>query len=257
MLILNLQLKKMKIIAVFILILSGISFAQSNQNSNLLNLQNSITSNNNYFNAQKIDNVKLSFAPAKKNAGVAILLSFLLPGMGEMYADSYSSGKYFTVAEAGLWGIYLGMNTYSNWQKDRYKSYAASSAGVNNSGKDADFYANVGAYLSIDEYNNSMALEGNFNQMYNTQTHYWNWQTNNDRKAYRSMWTSGEQAHNNLRFVIGALLLNRVISAINAVRLVSAYNKNLSSELGWNVSIGVQNYETLPTQINFNFQTNL
>ena len=35
----------------------------------------------------------------------------------------------------------------------------------------------------------------------------------------------GEQSHNSLRFVIGALVLNRVASAIDAARLAAAYRK--------------------------------
>ena len=39
----------------------------------------------------------------------------------------------------------------------------------------------------------------------------------------------------------------------NAVRLVSAYNKNLSQEVSWNISVGLNNHPTLPTSITFNF----
>ncbi len=70
------------------------------------------------------------------------------------------------------------------------------------------------------------------------------------------MWVSSESAYNNLRFVAGALILNRIISIINVVRLVNAYNNRQSSEMGWNVSVGVNNYPTLPTSLSFNFQTN-
>ena len=68
------------------------------------------------------------------------------------------------------------------------------------------------------------------------------------------MWTSSEQTYNDLRFVVGAMILNRVVSAINAARLVSVYNKRLE-ELSWNVSIGLKQTANLPTSLNFNFQT--
>lgn len=44
------------------------------------------------------------------------------------------------------------------------------------------------------------------------------------------MWVSSRQAFNNLRFVVAGMLLNRLGSIINAVRLVSAHNKNLNVE---------------------------
>lgn len=255
MLILNLQIKNMKKILAVILFLSGISFAQTGINHNLLQLQNSIKTQTN-SEKPAYNNMSILYGGKKKNTGVAVLLSLLLPGMGELYAEDYSTGKYFTIAEASLWGVYIGMNSYSNMLKSNYKSYAASVGGVNNNNKNADFYANVGGYLSSSEYNNAMALQGNFDLMYTSNRDYWNWPTTTDRKNYRKLWTSGEQTHNNLRFVVGALILNRIISAIDAVRMVAAYNKSISSETSWNVSVGIQNFETRPSQVNFNFQTN-
>ena len=69
------------------------------------------------------------------------------------------------------------------------------------------------------------------------------------------MWVSSEQTFNDVRFVVGALLLNRVISAINAVRLVSRYNNNLSQEVGWNVSLGLQSNPDNTSSYNINFST--
>jgi len=44
------------------------------------------------------------------------------------------------------------------------------------------------------------------------------------------MWVSSENAFNNVRFAVGALILNRLASAVNAVRLVAAYNRHLKDE---------------------------
>ncbi|MBK7630371.1 MAG: hypothetical protein IPJ23_06700 [Ignavibacteriales bacterium] len=197
-----------------------------------------------------VDDVK-----KKKNTGLAIVYSLLLPGMGELYADAYDSGVYFTVADGVLWGTYIGMNVYANWKKDRYISYAQSNAGISTASKDDDYYATIGEYLNIDQYNDAKAFERNFNEMYNSNTYFWKWNTSEERKSYRDMWVSSEQSFNNLRFVVGALLLNRVVSAINAVRLVSKYNNNLNQEVGWNVSVGVQNYPDNSSSYNINFIT--
>jgi hypothetical protein len=43
------------------------------------------------------------------------------------------------------------------------------------------------------------------------------------------MWVASQQANNNLRFVIGAMLLNRLVSVVNAVRSVTAYNRSLDA----------------------------
>jgi hypothetical protein len=197
-----------------------------------------------------IDDVK-----QKKNPGLAIVYSLLLPGMGELYADAYDSGVYFTIADGVLWGTYIGMNVYGNWQQDRYISYAQTNAGVSADNKDDDYYATIGEYLSVDQYNDQKAFERNFDEMYNTEQYFWKWNTSEERKNYRSMWVSSEQTFNDVRFVVWGLLLNRVVSAINAVRLVSRYNNNLSQEVGWNVSLGLQSNPDNSSSYKINFIT--
>ncbi len=244
----------MKKILFALIVVSTYVLPQSVGSQNILALQNSIKD----IKTEK-DFDKSAFIPgegSKKSVGLAILFSAILPGMGELYADSYSSGKYFTIAEGSLWGIYFGMSTYSGWLKNQYIAYAASTGGVNTQNKGSDYYSTIGAYTNLDEYNNAMALQGSFNQMWDN-SYYWNWKTENERKAYRNLWSSSEQARNNLRFVVGALILNRIISVINAARLTAAYNKRQTAEVGWNVSVGLNNVQTLPTGLQFNFQTEL
>lgn len=190
---------------------------------------------------------------SKKNPTLAILYSMLIPGMGELYANAYNSGMYFTITDGILWGVFAGFNIYGKWKEDNYKSFAQVKGGINTDGKDSDFYATIGIYISIDEYNRVKELNREFYNVYNPATHYWNWSSDNQRKEYREMWLSSEQAYNNVRFAVGALILNRIISAINAVRLVSAYNKNISSELSWNVNFDVLNNPNLPSTISLNF----
>jgi hypothetical protein len=245
----------MKKIPLLFLLLSISLFPQTASSSKILNLRNDAS--NSFKNSQNLSVINSLRVSDKKNAGLAMIYSLLLPGMGELYAGSYSSGKYFTIAEGALWATYIGFNSYGNWQRDNYKSFAASNAGVDNSGKNSDYYANVGVYLSINEYNDTQAFDRNFAAMYNPQQYYWNW-TDQDRKTYRNMWLSSENSFNNIRFVVGAMILNRIMSAINAVRLVAKYNKNIdaaSKGLDWNLSVGVLNKYNIPDGLTVNFQT--
>ncbi|KAF0152045.1 MAG: hypothetical protein FD143_1413 [Ignavibacteria bacterium] len=194
-----------------------------------------------------------STLPQKKSAGLAILYSMILPGMGELYTNGYESGKYFTIAEAALWSVFTGYTLYGNWKRDNYITFAKSNAGINLDGMESNFIANVSIYVSIDDYNRTKELNREFDKTYNKNLFNWNWANNDKRKEFRDMWSSSENAYNKVRFVVGAIVLNRVVSAINAVRLVSAYNKNLSNELSWNVYFGVEDKPTLPSSITINF----
>lgn len=177
--------------------------------------------------------------------------------MGELYADGFDSGKYFTIADGVLWGTLAGFNIYGNWQEKNYRTFAESNAGVSLAGKESDFFANIGSYLSVEDYNKAKELNREFGKVYDPQKYYWNWKTNDNRKEYRDMWSSSENAFNNLRFAAGALILNRLISAINAVRLVSVYNKNIEEQLSWNIYFSTQKSVTLPQSISLNFISNL
>ena len=243
----------MKNILILLVVVSTQIFSQSEQQS-LYSLKQQVIQDIKSMDVSE-QQVVFDDVKKKKNTGLAILYSMLLPGMGELYADAYDSGIYFTVADGVLWGTYIGMNVYGNWQKDRYISYAQTKASITTESKDDLYYATISQYLNIEDYNDEKALERNYDEMYDTDQYFWKWNSSEDRKSYRSMWVSSEQTFNNVRFVVGALLLNRVISAINAVRLVSKYNKNLSQEVGWNVSVGVQNNPDNTASYNINFTT--
>lgn len=166
----------------------------------------------------------------RKSPALAILYSALIPGMGELYTGDFSTGRYLTITEGALWLSYFSINTYGEWQEENYLSYAKTNGGVTLEGKDEDFFANISNYRDINQYNDEKAFYRQFKQMYNTSTHYWAWSSTTERRTYRSMWVSSRQAFNNLRFVVAGMLLNRLGSIINAVRLVSAHNKGLQQE---------------------------
>jgi hypothetical protein len=248
------KLKNMKLSVFFILAITSSVYSQQQTSFSTLLLEQEVKSSTSEYSSGNL-NFSDDLESAKKSAGLAILYSLLLPGMGELYADGYDSGKYFTIAEGVLWGTYIGMSVHASNQEDNYKAYATSNASANTSGKNDDYYSTISQFENIDEYNDQKALERNFNQMYDTEAFFWKWQSTEDRRTYRSMWSSSEQTNNDLRFVVGAMLLNRVVSAINAARLVGAYNNRIDEELSWNVSIGLKQTANLPTSLNFSFQT--
>jgi len=244
----------MKLFCLLFILSSAIVFSQIETTKSIQELKYSLkNSEENFQDPDLVLNSNLS--NDKKSVGLGIVYSLLLPGMGELYADSYGSGKYFTIADGILWGTLIGMSAYSSWQEDNYKTYAASNGDVINDGiKDEDFYANIGDYTSVYSYNDQKALERNFAEMYDEEAYFWKWNTTDERRTYRDMWNSSETASNNIRFVVGGLILNRIVSAINAARLVSSYNSRLEEEVSWNFSFGFMNQPNLPTSLSLNVQ---
>ncbi|MBZ0180795.1 MAG: hypothetical protein K8F36_16035 [Melioribacteraceae bacterium] len=244
-------MKKILLSPLFLLFLTNL-YAQSNS-KDFLDLQADL-----YMNNQTLADLDESeYIQAKKSAGLAVLYSLLVPGMGELYAGDYSLGKYLTITEGVLWGTFAGFTIYGNQQATNYKSFAESYGSVNLDGKDDQFFATIGLYQNIEDYNNEKLLNREFDLVLNPETHYWKWQSQDQRKEYRNTWSDSEAAFDKIQFVVGAMILNRVVSAINAVRLVSAYNKNLENEqLSWSLSVGMKKYHiTLPTSLTLNFRS--
>ena len=240
-----------KILALILLNTIIISAQQNSNNNSLLTLRNQIE-----IQETKQESFNFTGDREKKSPMLAIAYSLLLPGMGELYGGDYRLGKYFTIADVVFWGGVIGLNAYGDNQKDNYLAYAKSIGGVNNEEKDDQYYADISEYISIEQFNSEQEKYRDFENIYNEETHYWNWSDNKTRQQYRGMWSKSESAYNNVRFAVGALVLNRVISAINAVRVVAAYNKKLSEEISWNVSVGVNKINpNLPTSLNLNFNT--
>ncbi len=248
----------MKKVFSLVLILSSIIFAQSVGYKSLNELKQQAAALDQKTLLSGKEDLTL-YTPqnnfSKKSPGLAILYSLLVPGMGELYAGGYDSGKYFTIADGALWSVFTGFTVYGNWKKNDYLSFARAKGGVTTDGKDDEYFALISGYLSIDEYNKEKEFERDFVKVFKTDTHYWNWNTNENRSQYRDMWSSSESAFNNVRFVVGALILNRIVSAINAVRLVTKYNNQQQEEIAWNVYFSYENKFTLPSSINLNITT--
>jgi hypothetical protein len=161
----------------------------------------------------------------KKNIMLAITYSLLLPGMGELYAGSYSTGKYFTIAEGALWTSVLAFDRYATWTQDDARSYAARHAGISVAGKDDQFFVNIGNFADVAAYNEEMLRERDPRRVYNDLATYgWTWDAHASQQTYRDLRVRSDNWFNNTRFVVAAIAVNHVISAINAARITISTN---------------------------------
>lgn len=197
--------------------------------------QNSIQKLKNEIKNVSYSEVKLNFnsffSNGEKSGTLAFFLSLLVPGIGELYLNRYDVGKYFTASEGVLWLSLVGFNYYGSWQRDNYKSFASTYAGITNDEKDETYFATIGTYMNITDYNNEKYLYREFDKVYDVSKFYWNWQSNNDRKKYRSMWVASENAFNNIRFAAALIAVNHIVSAINSAIMASNYNQRLNQSV--------------------------
>ncbi len=91
----------------------------------------------------------------------------------------------------------------------------------------------VGNYLTLAEYNAAKMQNRTPDLVYDPAAGYnWSWDTDANRMAFRDQRVSADNVFNNRKFVIGAILVNHIASAINAARIAITHNKELTGVLG-------------------------
>ena len=171
--------------------------------------------------------------PSKKSVGLAVFYSLLLPGMGELYAEGFSSGKYFLIAEGVLWLGYAAVEIHGNGLRDGARSYAVAHAGADVAGKDDDFFVDLGNFMTVEEYNEKRLRDRELERVYDPAAGYsWRWDSDASRLAYKDQRIASENMYNNRKFVGIAILVNHIVSAINAARCAIAHNRAQEDVLG-------------------------
>jgi len=169
-----------------------------------------------------------------KSKGKAFFLSLLLPGLGERYAGSYTKSQIFMGTEILFWAGYVGFNRFNAWRKEDYKAFAATHAGVDLTDKLDSYFTDLEVYDSIYSYNEAKLRDRDLKGYYrDTEEYYWSWDSETNRKAFRDLRISADEAYNRSLFAIAAVVANHIISAIDAMWTVHKYNKNLeTSDMG-------------------------
>lgn len=169
----------------------------------------------------------------RKSPALAAVFSLILPGMGELYAGGFSSGKYFLIADGALWLTYTGVELYGNALRDDARAYAIAQAGINPADKDDQFYVDIGNFLTLQEYNEKQLRDREPERLYSAAEGYqWSWTTDAARATYRDQRIASEEAYNARKFIVAGLIINRIASAINATRSAIAHNSALEEALG-------------------------
>lgn len=169
----------------------------------------------------------------KKSVGLAAIYSLLVPGMGEYYADGFGSGKYFFIAEGVLWLTFATLDIQGNSLRDDARSYAVAHAGINPAGKNDQFYVDIGNFLDTQEYNDKRLRERDPIRLYDPAAGYaWRWDSDAARAEFKVTRIAGENVLNNRKFVVLGLVLNHIVSAINAARSAISYNKEVNDQMG-------------------------
>jgi hypothetical protein len=179
----------------------------------------------------------------QKSTVLAGALSFILPGLGELYAERFDVGQYFLAADVALILGVVGLNAYGQILRADYQTYARLYANVSGN-KSEEFWRDIADWQSREAFNESRLRRRQYSAVYE-RTDDWQWQSNAHRLRYREMRIASETAFQASYYVIAAMGINRLLSAINAVRLI---NETDDRELGSNILISSQAFSLLSSR---------
>lgn len=187
----------------------------------------------------------------KKSVGKAFFFSLLLPGSGQYYMGRNTAAGVFFAAEVfSLVGL-LANNAYSDFLVKEYRTFAVHHAGVQKSGKDHQYWSDIGKYDDIYAYNEQRRKDRNFAVLYDeNQENYWSWDIHQNRIDYDAKRLHANAvAQKNVYFQL-AVVVNHLASAIHAMYIARKHNKGLQQS--WNIQLDTYGFTPAQRYIGFN-----
>ena len=164
-----------------------------------------------------VDQQKPFFSPVVK--------SLVLPGWGEYSLDNQIRGRIFVLSETVLLLAILGSYSVAQRQETEYKAYAAEHAGIDLIGKDRQFWVDIGNYSSLFTFNEEHLRWRDFNALYeDNDTWAWAWDSSNNRERFENTRIASDSWRLRGSFLIGGVVLNHIVSAIDALYLSKISN---------------------------------
>ena len=166
--------------------------------------------------------------PRPSPRGRAILASMALPGTGQMMLGSAKRGEALLWLDGTLWALWGGFSWYSSAREHDARLFAGHEAGADLTVKELRYYRALEQYDNADEYNEGVRADARDiypddperqHAYYLGQGYFgaqaWDWSSDSSRYDYWGTRKSGRTAALNAQFVVGALLLNRLASAVD------------------------------------------
>ncbi|MHB2153849.1 hypothetical protein ACX8XN_05560 [Calditrichota bacterium GD2] len=164
--------------------------------------------------------------------GKAGLLSLILPGAGELYLGQRNFFTVFLSTEIVAWAALIGNRLYYNHLVREYKTYARQHAGFDPTvPRDDRYWVDIGKYDDIYSFNDQRERERYFADLYEvTPENYWRWDQHENRIKYDGKRIHANDVDNQRVYFQLAIVLNHLVSGINALRLARRHNKQLEEQ---------------------------
>lgn len=155
--------------------------------------------------------------------GKAFLLSLAVPGLGHRYVESGDwdgAATAFAAADAAMWVGLVSTALRQHHLEDTYRTLAALRADARIAGKDRTFFLTISNYRSAEEFREAQLRERGWDRFdyASTPAFQWEWEREADFQEYRRLREDAESMRRRVPVVAAALVGNRLISGILALR---------------------------------------
>jgi hypothetical protein len=192
----------------------------------------------------------------RKSPGRAFIYSLMLPGAGEIYMGYKNRAAVFLGIEALAWAGLIANDLYAQHLVDEYKTYAVQHAGVNRVSKDKQYWIDIGKFDNIYEFNDQRERDRFFDRIYEDEAfYYWQWDSRDNRFTYDAKRINSGEVANRDVFFIGALVLNRLVSAVHSLAMARKHNRQLKENMSWNLHFDSQKISSRDAYFKIQFST--
>ena len=173
-----------------------------------------------------------------------IIKSLIIPGWGQKSLGKPKRARLFNYIESGILLTLISSSTFSNIEKKNYIAFASKHAAISSSGKDHKYWVDIGNYNSIENYNDEHLRNREMDDLYPDDKKWsWDWDLESNRTIFENKRIRADQLELFATFSIGALVLNHVVSSIDALYLKKvSTNKSLSIKPYRNQILGSVGY---------------
>jgi len=188
-------------------------------------------------------------APVKKNPRKALMLSLLLPGLGESYSGHKGRATGFFISEGAIWANFAAWEIAGHLRRNDYIEQARINAGVGTDAGSDDYWRLVGTYTrssgsGVDSYEDALrrdarnefpsdpaAQDAWVAERLPAGDRAWSWSSAALQESYRTTRQNATRAFNRAKFSFALAILNRIASAIDTQMLHRGDSREEHSEI--------------------------
>lgn len=205
-----------------------------------------------------------------KSMPLALGASALLPGMGELYLGESSYTRPFVWVDASLWMTTIVSYIVGERYITSAHNYASRYAGLNTSSKKMSLLNAVGDYRSrsgvkgqnsspddSENYNQAMLRAGKAIDSEFKASIDWDWgssdnpETTNRKEHYKDLLGNYRISRMVFQIAVGALVVNRIASVLNTMRIYRATSSSGFSSLDVSPRIGLEGERGIDFSVRF------